>query len=204
MNLQEAIKELDGFDINDLDFENMGSWPIIVKTVLCSVIFCGGLALGYFYDVADLQTNLVQVEGTEVQLKKDYAFKARKAANLEEYREQMAEMEESFGALVKQLPSDTEVPGLLEDITNRGRETGLEIKSIKLQAEKALEFYVELPISIVVIGTYHDISSFVSGVASLSRIVTLHDFSLKDLGAGNLEMNIVAKTYRYKNVDGDL
>lgn len=202
MAIQDALKELEGFDINDLDFENMGSWPIIVKVVVWLLVFSAVLALGYFQDVADLQQRLVQVEAKESTLKNDFTKKAFQASNLDAYRKQMLEMEDSFGALIKQLPTDTEVPGLLEDITNKGRDSGLEIKSIKLQAERSLEFYVELPIAIQVTGTYHDISSFVSGIAGLSRIVTLHDFNLKDLGAGRLEMKITAKTYRYKNIDG--
>jgi type IV pilus assembly protein PilO len=112
----------------------------------------------------------------------------------------MKEMEESFGALVSQLPTDTEVPGLLEDITNKGVESGLEIKSIQLQAEQAKEFYIELPISIEVTGTYHDFGTFVSGIAALPRIVTLHDFKMTadPKTPGVLSMSIAAKTYRYK------
>ena len=202
MSIQDAIKELEGFDINELDFENIGSWPIIVKVVAWAIVFSAVLALGYFYDIADLQLKQTQVEKKEQDLRKEFSRKAFQAANLDAYRKQMVEMEESFGALVSQLPSDTEVPGLLEDITNKGRENGLEIKSIKLQPEQALEFYVELPINISVVGTYHDMAAFVSGVAGLPRIVTLHDFVIKDLGKGNLEMQITAKTYRYKDIDG--
>jgi type IV pilus assembly protein PilO len=115
----------------------------------------------------------------------------------------MVEMEESFGALVSQLPSDTEVPGLLEDITNKGLLNGLEIASIDLQKETAREFYVELPIAINASGSYHDLGAFISGMAGLPRIVTLHDFTISAKGndANHLRMNIVAKTYRYK--DGD-
>lgn len=202
MSIRDAIKELEGFDINELDFENIGSWPIIVKVVAWTIAFSAVLALGYFYDIADLQLQQTQVEKKEQDLRKEFSRKAFQAANLDAYRKQMVEMEESFGALVSQLPSDTEVPGLLEDITNKGRENGLEIKSIKLQPEQALEFYVELPINISVVGTYHDMAAFVSGVAGLPRIVTLHDFVIEDLGKGNLEMQITAKTYRYKDIDG--
>lgn len=202
MSIRDAIKELEGFDINELDFENIGSWPIIVKVVAWTIVFSAVLALGYFYDIADLQLQQTQVEKKEQDLRKEFSRKAFQAANLDAYRKQMVEMEESFGALVSQLPSDTEVPGLLEDITNKGRENGLEIKSIKLQPEQTLEFYVELPINISVVGTYHDMAAFVSGVAGLPRIVTLHDFVIKDLGKGNLEMQITAKTYRYKDIDG--
>ena len=110
-------------------------------------------------------------------------------------------MEESFGALVSQLPSDTEVPGLLEDITNKGMLNGLEFDSIQLQPEVAREFYIELPIQIQAKGSYHDLGAFVSGMAGLPRIVTLHDFTIVQQAPGNsmLRMNITAKTYRYKD-----
>jgi type IV pilus assembly protein PilO len=115
----------------------------------------------------------------------------------------MAEMEESFGALVSQLPSDTEVPGLLEDITNKGLLNGLAIDAIVLQKEKAQEFYVELPISISAKGSYHDLGAFISGMAGLPRIVTLHDFQIKAEkdNPNKLDMKIIAKTYRYKDED---
>ena len=111
-------------------------------------------------------------------------------------------MEISFGALLRQLPSDTEVPGLLEDITRTGLGSGLEFEEIKLLPEVAQQFYIELPIQISVVGAYHDLGTFVSGVASLPRIVTLHDFDIKAAGiegTSKLRMNIVAKTYRYND-----
>jgi type IV pilus assembly protein PilO len=125
-------------------------------------------------------------------------------ANIDAFREQMVEMQKSFGALLKQLPAKTEVPGLLEDITNTGLGSGLEIKSIQLKPEVSKEFYVELPMEIEVAGTYHDIASFVSGVASLPRIVTLHDMNISyeasktdKINSENLIMTVAAKTYRY-------
>jgi type IV pilus assembly protein PilO len=161
------------------------------------------LAAGYYYHIEDLQLQLAKIEAEEVKLKKDFEEKAFQAANLDAYRQQMVEMEESFGALVSQLPSDTEVPGLLEDITNKGLLNGLEISSIDLQQESAKEFYVELPIAISATGSYHDLGAFISGMAGLPRIVTLHDFNITASGdnANHLNMSIIAKTYRYK--DGD-
>jgi type IV pilus assembly protein PilO len=150
-----------------------------------------------------MQLKLAAAEAEEIKLKKDFETKAFQAANLEAYRQQMVEMEESFGALVSQLPSDTEVPGLLEDITNKGLLNGLDIASIDLQKEKAKEFYVELPIAINASGSYHDLGAFISGMAGLPRIVTLHDFQIttNKKNANSLDMKIIAKTYRYK--DGD-
>ena len=203
MAFEDTMRSLREFDINDLDFDNVGSWPVPVKLVIWSVLFIGVLTAGYYYHIKDLQTQLAKVEAKEVALKTDFEKKAFQAANLEAYRQQMAEMEESFGALVSQLPSDTEVPGLLEDITNKGLLNGLEISSIDLRPESAREFYVELPIAISASGSYHDLGAFISGMAGLPRIVTLHDFTITARGddANHLGMNIIAKTYRYK--DGD-
>lgn len=196
-------ESLDGFDINDLnDFDNIGKVPMPVKIILWSVTFVACMYAGYHFDIADMQNKQNIAVEKEAELKRQYENKAFQAANLDAYREQMVEMEDSFGALVSQLPSDTEVPGLLEDITNKGVESGLEFQSIDLNPEAVKEFYVELPISISAIGTYHDMGAFVSGVAGLPRIVTLHDFEIKPEGDALL-MTITAKTYRYKKVAED-
>jgi len=200
---EDTMRSLREFDLNSLDFDNVGSWPAPIKLFIWLVLLLSVLAAGYYYHIEDMQIQLAKVEKEEVELKKDFEKKAFQAANLEAYRQQMVEMEESFGALVSQLPSDTEVPGLLEDITNKGLLNGLEIASIDLQKETAREFYVELPIAINASGSYHDLGAFISGMAGLPRIVTLHDFTISAKGndANHLRMNIVAKTYRYK--DGD-
>ena len=201
MALEDITRSLREFDIASLDFENVGSWPVAVKVAIWGLLLAAVLVGGYYYHIKDLQTQLAQVEAKELELKKDFEKKAFQAANLEAYRQQMVEMEESFGALVSQLPSDTEVPGLLEDITNKGLLNGLEIASIQLQKEAAREFYVELPIAISASGSYHDLGAFISGMAGLPRIVTLHDFTITAKGddANNLGMSIIAKTYRYKD-----
>jgi type IV pilus assembly protein PilO len=197
------MRKLREFDINDLDFDNVGTWPLPIKIFIWAALLGGVLAAGYYYHIEDLQLQLAQVEQEEQALRKDFEKKAFQAANLEAYRQQMVEMEESFGALVSQLPSDTEVPGLLEDITNKGLLNGLDISVIDLQNEQAKEFYVELPIAISAAGSYHDLGAFISGMAGLPRIVTLHDFTITSSGdnAQNLRMNITAKTYRYKDED---
>jgi type IV pilus assembly protein PilO len=201
MAFEDTLRSLREFDIGELDFDNVGSWPLAIKIFIWVALIIAVLVGGYYYHIEDLQKKLADAEAKEVTLKKDFEKKAFQAANLEAYRQQMAEMEESFGALVSQLPSDTEVPGLLEDITNKGLLNGLAIDAIVLQKEKAQEFYVELPISISAKGSYHDLGAFISGMAGLPRIVTLHDFQIKAEkdNPNSLDMKIIAKTYRYKD-----
>ncbi|VVN96830.1 type 4a pilus biogenesis protein PilO [Pseudomonas fluorescens] len=202
MNLSEWFQGLRKIDLNDLDMSNMGAWPAAVKAMVGALLMVLVLALGYKVFLEDLQGRLDQQRADEVDLKLNFANKAHLAANLERYAEQMKDMENSFGVLLRQLPGDTEVPGLLEDITRTGLGSGLEFEEIKLLPEEAQQFYIELPIQITVTGAYHDLATFVSGVAGLPRIVTLHDFEIKpvtpDIGS-KLRMSIQAKTYRYND-----
>lgn len=202
MSLAQSIENLRKVDLSDLDVNNIGSWPPVIKGVVFVLCFVIVLALGYNFHLKDLQANLERVQGEEQTLKQQFSSKAFQAANLEAYKEQMKEMEVSFGALLRQLPSDTEVPGLLEDVTRTGLGSGLEFEEIKLLPEVTQQFYIELPIQISVVGSYHDLATFVSGVASLPRIVTLHDFELKPVGTENssvIRMSVMAKTYRYND-----
>jgi type IV pilus assembly protein PilO len=163
------------------------------------VAFILVLVLAYYMHIDDLNMETAKLQAEEARLKTVFEQKAFEAANLEAYRRQMLEIEASFGALLAQLPTDTEVPGMLEDITEIGYGSSLEIESITLQPELAAEFYVELPIKIVAKGGYHDFGAFVSGIAALPRIVTLHDYSItssEDERA--LTFEVLAKTYRYK------
>ena len=204
MALEDTLRSLREFDINDINLDNIGTLPVPIKVILSLLLFAAVLAGGYYYHIKDLQLQLVRVQNREGTLKQEYEQKAFQVANLEAYRRQMAEMEESFGALISQLPSDTEVPGLLEDITGKGLQNGLQISSIDLQPEVSREFYVELPIAIVASGSYHDLGAFISGMAGLPRIVTLHDFTIRagrNSSSNALDLSITAKTYRYK--DGD-
>jgi type IV pilus assembly protein PilO len=203
VGFSESMESLKGFDINDVDFNNAGSWPTAIKSIVFLIVFVVVVLSGYWFLIKDQYIALDKAVAEEVVLKQQYESRAFKVANLEAYRLQMIEMEKSFGALLKQLPADTEVPGLLEDITNTGLGSGLDFKSIKLKPEASKEFYIELPMEIEVMGTYHDMASFVSGVASLPRIVTLHNFTIspisknKDGASGLLKMSVSAKTYRY-------
>ena len=201
MALENTMRSLRDFDLGSLDFDNIGSWPTPIKITIWVVLLAAVLGAGQYYHIKHLQVDLARVEAKEAALKKEFEKKAFQAANLDAYRQQMVEMEESFGALVSQLPSETEVPGLLEDITNKGLLNGLTISSIDLQKEKAKEFYVELPIAIKASGSYHDLGAFISGMAGLPRIVTLHNFeiSANKTNTNHLDMKILAKTYRYKD-----
>ena len=212
MSFSEQIKlmqeQMQGFDINDLDPNTVGTWPLPVKLITWLLAFGAIIFLGHLLLISDLKTQRDAVQQQEAGLRTEFETKAHQAAHLEDYRKQMVEMKESFGALVSQLPSETDVPGLLEDITNKGAISGLVFTSIDLQPEVSKEFYIEVPIKIVATGTYHDMGAFVSGVASLPRIVTLTDFSIKPKDSAgkdkdgrdnsNLEIEITASTYRYK------
>ena len=201
MALADSLKSLNELDLSDLDFENVGSWPGPVKVIAALLVFALIGVAGYYYHIEGLQKRLQNEQNREAELRRDFEKKSFEASNLEAYKRQMVEMEESFGALVSQLPSDTEVPGLLEDITNKGEVNGLTISTIDLLDERPEEFYVELPIRINAVGSYHDLGAFISGMAGLPRIVTLHDFDIKAPGSetNRLQMNILAKTYRYRD-----
>jgi type IV pilus assembly protein PilO len=202
MALKDSLEQLQNVDLADLDFNNIGSWPGPVKVIAMLLVFLLVLGGGYYFYLTDKQTALERAELQERELRQDFESKSFKAANLEAYRQQKVEMEKQFEGLLRQLPSDTEVPGLLEDITRTALDNELTIESIDLQDERRTEFYVELPIEIVVEGNYHKIGSFVSGVANLSRIVTLHDFTIApQQSPENLKMKILAKTYRYLEED---
>ena len=202
MKPSEWFEGLRQIDISDLDTNNMGSWPAPIKVLASVLLMVLVLTLGYNFLISDLQNHLELKREEESTLKEQFATKAHMAANLELYTQQMKEMENSFGMLLRQLPSDTEVPGLLEDITRTGLGSGLEFEEIKLLPEVTQQFYIELPIQITVTGAYHDLATFVSGVAGLPRIVTLHDFDLAPAspdGGPKLRMSILAKTYRYND-----
>jgi type IV pilus assembly protein PilO len=199
MALADSLKALQEIDFGDLTLDNIGSWPMPVKVIVWVVAFGAVGFLGYNYHLKELQGQLDQVRASEAELRRQYEAKAFQVANLDALRAQLAEMEEQFGALLGQLPKDTEVPGLLEDITEKGVDAGLKFSSIALLGERAAEFYVELPIDIQVRGSYHDLGAFASGVAGLPRIVTLHDFKISPgANSAELSMQILAKTYRYK------
>ena len=184
-------------DLKSIDINNISGWPLPVKIfgigIACLVI----LFAGYYFIIADELTQLEQEEKKEVELKSTFSGKKALAINLVEYKRQMEEMGEQFGTLLRQLPNKTEVPNLLVDITQAGLGRGLDFVLFKPEKERPLDFYAELPVSIRVTGTYHELAEFVSDVAGLPRIVTVGDVSITADKNGKLSMGAVAKTYRY-------
>lgn len=187
---------------SNLDPENIGNWPILVRALMIIATAVAVLGAVYYFDTQHQLTELEKSQQKEVTLKSTFEAKQGKAASLDAYKEQMKEMEESFGTMLRQLPSKTEVADLLVDITQTGLATGLEFELFQPKPEIKKEFYAELPIDIKVKGGYHELGGFVSGIAALPRIVTIHNITIKSVkgSAGEetiLSMSAVAKTYRY-------
>lgn len=201
-SMSEYMEQLQNLNFSEIDWDRVGVWPAPARVFLFVVAVAVIIAGAYFLIVKEKNAQLDNAQRAERELKVTFEKRAAEASNLEKYRQQMVEMQESFDALKKQLPKDTEVPGLLEDIDEKGIDSRLTIESIALKPEVASEFYVELPIEVKVKGGYHEFGAFVSGVAGMPRIVTLHDFSIsRSKDANNLSMTIQAKTYRYKEQD---
>jgi len=196
MNLSEI-------NLNDLDVEDLkkiGTAPLPVKIAII-IVLCVGLAVaGYFLDTTTQRAELDKVVAEEQQLRKIFAGKQAKAANLEAYKQQLEEMRTSFGTLLRQLPNETEIETLLTDISQTGISSGLEIDFFKPEGLRPKEFYSEYPIKLKVTGRYHEFAEFISGVAALPRIVTVQDIAIKpsdDKGGVKLTMELTAITYQY-------
>lgn len=187
------------------DLEHAGSWPSPVKAVIIFLLCLGLIGLWYYFDTEAQLTELETQQTTEVNARNSFETKQKKAANLEEYKVQLAEIEKTFGDLLRQLPDKTQVPELLVDVSQTGLATGLEFDLFKPGPEITRDFYAELPIEIRVIGTYMEFGAFVSGLASLPRIVTIHNIKIsqnkqegaaKKAGKFPLAMSALVKTYR--------
>lgn len=185
-------------DLNNLDLSNIGAWPTALKVALILIIATAAAIGGFFLDTKAQIEKLDRAEKEEIQLKKTFEERQEKAVNLDEYKKQLKQIEEDFGAMLRALPHKTEVEGLLVDISQTGLASGIEFQLFKPQGEQIIEFYAVLPIEMKMTGTYHEFGNFVSGVAALPRIVTLHDISIKsDNTSAKLVMEVTAKTYRY-------
>lgn len=188
-------------DFNQIDLKTAGNLPLPVKAVLLGVMLLLIVAAGYWFVWSPSLEELDQAKAKEGQLREVFVSKKRQAINLEAYKKQMVEIERTFGALLKQLPDKSQMDGLLTDINQVGLERGLEFELFKPGQEVVADFYAEMPISIKVIGNYHDLGLFAADVSRLSRIVTLNDIAIssanKDSKDSKLVMEAVAKTYRY-------
>jgi type IV pilus assembly protein PilO len=201
MNLVEQLQTLDPRD--------PGRWPLAVRAFFVALIFsvCAGFAW-YLLVWNQDRPVLQKAEADELDLRSQFENKQQRAANLEAYKTQLGEMERSFGAMLRQLPGKTEVPNLLVDISQTGLAAGLQEKLFQPGGEKSNGFYAELPIKIKLVGSYHQFGAFVSGIAALPRIVTLHDIQITPVnekekgGYDNLIMDVTAKTYRYIEDEG--
>lgn len=198
-------------DLNDIDFNNYGEWPAPVKGVVLVII---AIAVGYgwyHFHTTEQLASLDREQAREQELKQSFESKQQRAANLDAYRGQLVEMQESFGAMLKQLPDQTEVPALLVDVSQTGLASGLIFERFEPSPELTREFYAELPIRVRVTGYYHDFGQFIGGLAALPRIVTVHDIQIVATGSGRsarrsgakgqddnrLSLDATLKTYRY-------
>ena len=184
--------------LNELDLNNVGTWPKEIKVGFVVVVCILTLFLGYYFFITDALDKLESEQQQELKLRDRYRIKHAVASNLEIYREQMNQMQVQLANMLKKLPASHETPGLLDDITFVGTAAGLSIVRINWESEIEKEFYTELPLRIEVIGEFHDFGNFVSDVAALPRIVSLHDFMIKRTADSKLRLDILAKTYRYK------
>ena len=194
MNL---VEELQGLDVNDV-----GRWPLAFRVAVIVIIFAVVLGLGvYWFIIKDKAPQLDRVQEEEQQLRVTFENKQRKAANYDAYKAQLSQIEQSFGTMLRQLPGKTEIPSLIVDISQTGLAAGLQEKLFVPQGEVPRDFYAEKPIKIRLTGGYHEIGNFVSGIAALPRIVTLHDINItkesRDSKFDNLSIEVTAKTYRY-------
>ncbi len=192
-------------ELQNLDPSNIGSWPKPIKMLVILLLSAAVLFGGFWFDTKEQMALLENAEEKEVELKNIFESKQRRAASLGPLKRQLAEMKQSFGAMLRLLPNRTEIEGLLVDISQSGLASGLEFELFKPSAEVPAEFYAIQPIQIRVTGTYHEFGEFISAVAALPRIVTQHEITIVPVGeqkAGSeLRMNLIAKTYRYLEED---
>lgn len=184
-------------DLKSIDLKDFGSSPLPIKIGAIVLVCIGLLAGGYFLFIEGQLAEYEELKKKEEELRTSFLNKKALAINLAVYKQQMEEMEQTFGAMRRQLPSSNEIPDLLIDITQAGLGRGLEFELFKPERERPVDFYAELPISIKVIGTYHELGQFVGDVAALPRIVTLGDIAIVGGASNRLSMSLTAKTYRY-------
>lgn len=199
MNVIEELKSLDANDV--------GRWPLPFRVAVIVIVFLAVVIGGWYMIILkDKAPQLARAEADEQTLRVSFENKQRKAANYDAYRAQLTQMEQSFGTMLRQLPGETEIPSLIVDISQTGLAAGLQEKLFQPQPEQPRDFYAEKPIKISLSGGYHEIANFVSGVAALPRIVTLHDIVITPdnrQSFDQLTMEVTAKTYRYLEEEAD-
>jgi len=197
-----VVEELQNLDVNDV-----GRWPLAFRLAVIVIVFVVVVGLGiYWFIIQDRAPQLERVQQEEEQLRITFESKQRKAANYDAYKAQLAQIEQSFGTMLRQLPGKTEIPSLIVDISQTGLAAGLQEKLFAPQPENPRDFYAEKPIKIRLTGGYHEIGNFVSGIAALPRIVTLHDINITPEDSSSfdsLSIEVTAKTYRYLDEEAD-
>ena len=200
MNVVEELKSL---DVNDV-----GRWPLLFRAAVILIAFAAVLAVGiWFTIIKDKRPQLLRAQEDEQTLHVTFENKQRKAANYDAYKAQLAQIEQSFGTMLRQLPGETEIPSLIVDVSQTGLASGLQEKLFQPQPEIPRDFYAEKPIKIRLSGGYHEIANFVSGVAALPRIVTLHNINITPENQDSfdkLSIEVTAQTYRYLDEEADL
>ncbi len=184
-------------ELNSLDLKTLADWPFATKLVALSILFVAIVVAGWWFDWSGNMDALGQSQQKETELRGVFTTKKNQAINLEAYKKQLVDIEQAFGALLKQLPNKQEMDALITDVNQAGLGRGLQFELFKPSGETISEFYAETPIHVKVTGGYHDIAAFVSDVAKLSRIVTLHDISLDPGKDGSMNMDATVRTYRY-------
>ena len=199
MNFVDELKSLDANDV--------GRWPFAFRAGVIGIVFAAVVGAGVYYTIIqDKKPALERVKQEEITLRDVFKNKQTKAANFDAYKAQLAQMEQSFGTMLRQLPGETEIPSLIVDISQTGLAAGLQEKLFVPQPEVPRDFYAEKPITISLSGSYHEIANFVSGIAALPRIVTLHDINISPEDPSNYDMltlQVIAKTYRYIEEEAD-
>jgi len=199
MNVVEELKSL---DVNDV-----GRWPLLFRAAVIVIVFVVVLGLGIYWTIVkDKAPQLQRAQDDEQTLRVTFENKQRKAANYDAYRAQLSQIEQSFGTMLRQLPGETEIPSLIVDVSQTGLASGLQEKLFQPQPEIPRDFYAEKPIKIRLSGGYHEIANFVSGVAALPRIVTLHNINIAPENQDNydeLSMEVTAQTYRYLDEEAE-
>jgi type IV pilus assembly protein PilO len=196
------VEELQSLDVNDV-----GRWPTAFRAAVIVIVFAAVVGLGvYFTIIKDKRPTLQRAEADEVQLRLTFENKQRKAVNFDEYKDQLEQIEQSFGTMLRQLPGETEIPSLIVDISQTGLAAGLQEKLFVPQPEIPKDFYAEKPINIRLTGSYHEIGNFISGIAALPRIVTLHNITITPESTDSfdiLSMEVIAQTYRYLDEEAE-